>query len=143
LILKTEIFWEKTVWFKHIIMDITEDWTDPRFKKPSETSNVKHGNCPIWATKEWINEQHQFEYDIARQWEISQTGHFKVLSTHLNPYNDYRYEGQMINPYNIHLMNGLWVCGGTDVKANFVGATLVSNPGRGSDRRSKVFSMDF
>lgn len=141
-ILKAEISWEKTIWFKHIIMEITDNWLDPRFKKPVDTSNVKHGNCPIWATKEWINEQHKFEWDIARRWEISQSGHFKVLSTHLNPYNDKRYQGQIVMPYDIHLMDGLWVCGGDDVKVNFVGATLVSNPGRGLERRSQIFTMN-
>lgn len=142
LILKTQIEWEKTPWFKNIIMDITSDYSDPRFKKPKETSNVKHGTCPIWATREWVNEQHENEWNIVRKWERFNSGHFKVLSTHLNPYNDYRYEGQSVIPYNIHLMGGLWVCGGTDVKVNFVGATLISNPGRGLDRRSKVIVMD-
>jgi hypothetical protein len=141
-IIKTYIDWKQTIWFKNIIADITADYNDSRFHKPTETSNVPHGTCPIWATIEWVNQKHEEEWNKARTWEVSKCEHMKVLCTHLNPIKDKRYEGQLVQPYNIHLQNGLWTSGGDRFEANYVGAKFISNPGRGSEIRSKVFVMD-
>lgn len=141
-IVKTHIDWQQTIWFKNIIADTTLDHTDVRFLKPTLTSDVKHGICPIWATQEWVNKKHQEEWNIARVWENNNSGHLKVLCTHINPIKDARCKDQLVQPYNIHLQNGLWISGGDSFQANYVGAKFVSNPGRGSEVRSKVFVMN-
>lgn len=133
--------WEDTVWFRNYISHIEFD-TEKLPYKPNETSNVKHGGCPIWATKEWINKNYDAMLDKIRVWENDKTG-YKILVTHINQYNDSRITKQKISPYRIHLNNMAWVTSNAQVgNVNFMGAKLLTNPGRGTDCRSKIFIVD-
>ena len=133
--------WEDIHWYKHYVAGITYN-VDEYLEKPKDTSHVSHGAMPIWATKEWINDHHTRVENLVRKWETDVTG-FKILVTHINPYKDSRFKNQSVSPYRIHLLNMLWVAADTPVdNVNFLGAKLVSNPGRGSIARSKIVEVD-
>lgn len=129
--------WQETHWFKHYMLDVT---ADDEFKL-SETSNVRHGPAPIWATKESINAHHDLELQKVKDWELTQTS-YKILVTHVNPLKDIRTGNQVVSPYLVHLNDMLWITSNTKVSAKFLGAKLVSNPGRGHMARSVVFNID-
>lgn len=143
-ILKVNVPWEQTAWFKDYSMDVGYDLPESHsnaWKKPPGTSDVRHGLFPIWATKEWVNQEHQREYWLAKNWEEKVTC-LKILVTHINPYKDSRCEGLQTIPYNIHLDQGLWI--GSNKENNgslMLGAGLYSNPGRGRDKRQKVITV--
>jgi hypothetical protein len=133
--------WEDTYWYKHYVSGITYN-VDEYVEKPNNTSHVSHGSMPIWATQEWVNSNHTRVENLLRHWEADITG-FKILVTHINPYNDSRFFNQSVRPYRIHLLDMLWVTSNNVVEnINFLGAKLVSNPGRGSVARSKVVEVD-
>jgi hypothetical protein len=146
-IYECSIPWTDTVWHRDHMMNILDDVPLDKFSngdwgRPRTSSPVNHGWHPIWATKEWINEQHKKEWDLVRNWEVYGKG-YKILVTHFNPYKDSRYEGQKTGAYNIHLNQGLWI--GADTECNgvkFVGGRLYSNPGRGPLARQKVITID-
>jgi hypothetical protein len=130
--------WENTWYYKHISMGITTDYHHPLFKKPAGTSEVDHGHIPLMATVDYVNTQHENETNLIKKWELTPT-HKKVLVTHINPYADERNYNLKINPHLIHLNEGLWVTGNTAVsKVNFLGAKLISNPGKGLQPRSHI-----
>lgn len=137
--------WEETIWFKNYVMDIVQDTktlTQGYWKKPETTSDVNHGYGCVFASKEWINAQHEKEWKLVQDWEIKETG-LKILVTHINPHNDTRFHGQIVSPYKIHLKDGIWV--GSNTPSNgtlFLGANLYSNPGRGMLARQKVISVN-
>lgn len=137
--------WEDTVWYKNVIMDVTTDITDPRVILPNDTSRVCHGDIPIWATQQYINEQNEKDFKKIREWELTydENSGFKVLVTHMNPVKDSRCTGQVVDFFNIHLDKGLWI--GSDTYVNnlmYLGAKFVSNPGRGEKARSLVITAD-
>lgn len=137
--------WEETIWFKNIVSEVTRDFNDPRAIIPKETSKVSHGDLAIWATQEWMNEQNEIEYKKIRDWELTYDDNsgYKILITHINPIKDSRCKNQVVDFFNIHLNEGLWI--GSDTKvANvmYVGAKFVSNPGRGEEARSLVIEAD-
>ncbi len=140
---KCHIDWKDSVWYKDYAMDVIYDFDSRNISdKPKETSNVEHGQIPIFATIDWINQQHEKEWLHVKKWEINPTC-YKVLVTHINPYIDTRYEGLEVSPYLIHLNNGLWVGSNTVCEGiNFLGSELYSNPGRGSAARSKIIEID-
>lgn len=130
--------WEDSWYHTHVSSGLTTDINHPLFKKPKDTSNVDHGLIPLMATVDFINEQHAIETEIIRKWEINPT-HPKILVSHINPYKDTRNQNLTVNPHLIHLKDGLWVTANTKVEnINFLGARLVSNPGRGLEPRSHV-----
>lgn len=132
-----EGLWEETHWYKHYATRVTYD-VQEYSEKPKNTSNVGHGALPVWATKDWINDNHRRIENLVKKWEIEVTG-FKILVTHLNPFNDNRFKNQQVSPYRIHLSNMLWVAAGSPTgNVNFLGAKLISNPGRGAEARNKV-----
>lgn len=140
-ILSYEGDWEDTYWFQNYISDVQQDTVDFLYK-PKETSNVQHGMLPIFATKEWINDQYEFTEKLLKKWENEVTG-YKILITHINPYSDTRTINQKVSCYKIHLNNMAWVTSNTLVdNVQFLGAKLISNPGRGIVARSKVFVLD-
>ena len=135
--------WADTIWHKNYVSDVINA-VDPTIypNKPKDTSLVNHGILPIWATIDWVNQQHTLEETLIRKWELSlkTSG---ILVTHINPYKDERCMNQTVGPYQIHLNNGLWVTSNTIVEnVKFLGAKLVSNPGRGSIARSKIVHID-
>jgi hypothetical protein len=134
--------WEETIWHKTYTMDILYEFPESGpWHKPNETSNVRHGYCPVFATKDWINKQHAKEWIIARNWEVKVTC-LKILVTHINPYKDTRCAGQKVAPYLIHLHNGIWIGSNTECNdVSFLGGRLYSNPGRGSQARHKVITV--
>lgn len=142
LIRSHSIPWEDTIWYKTYTMDIIYEFPESgAWHKPAGTSNVRHGYCPVFATKDWINKKHHEEWLIAQKWEIEVTC-LKILVTHLNPFRDSRYEGQKVSPYSIHLQEGIWI--GSDTPCNdimFLGGRLFSNPGRGPDTRQKIITV--
>ncbi len=140
---KCNIDWENTVWYKDHVMDVIY-WFDSRniSDKPKETSDVAHGGVPIFATIDWINQQHEKEWLDVKKWEITPTC-YKILITHINPFKDTRCYGLDVSPYLIHLYNGLWISSNTVCEGiNFLGGDLYSNPGRGSVARSKIVEID-
>lgn len=141
-IVSSSIAWEDTVWFKNYSMGILDDFPEHGdWAKPANASPVVHGYSPIFATKDWINEQHQKEYELVKKWEIEETG-LKILVTHINPYEDSRCQGQSVTPYKIHLKDGLWISSNTECDGLlFLGANLYSNPGRGSVPRGKIITV--
>jgi hypothetical protein len=133
--------WKDVYWYKHYVSHITYDVRE-YIEKPKDTSYVSHGSMPIWATQDWINKNHYRVWDILRKWERD-INHFKILITHINPYNDDRFKNQNVRPYKIHLPNMLWATAKTPVSnVNFLGANLSSNPGRGLLARSKIVEVD-
>lgn len=133
--------WEDTCWFRNYIVHIEHNSTDFIYK-PKETSSVRHGGVPIFATKDWINSNYEEVLNKLRNWE-NNVNTFKLLVTHINPYNDIRLEGQKFWPYKIHLKDMAWVTSNTQVSnVNFLGAKLLSNPGRGSISRNKIFTIN-
>ncbi len=133
--------WRDIYWYKHYVAGITYR-VEEYLEKPKETSNVSHGSMPVWASKEWINDNHIRVENLLRKWEADITG-YKILVTHINPYNDPRFANQSVRPYRIHLLDMLWVTANTPVdNINYLGAKLISNPGRGSKARGKVFEVD-
>lgn len=136
------IDWNKTIWNRRYVQEMFDDYNRENPYKPSDTSNVRHGMIPVFASKEYINKKHDIEYNIVKTWELQVTC-YKILVTHINPYKDSRYEGQIVSPYKIHLNNGLWVGSDTACEGvKFLGANLYANPGRGSLIRSKIVSIN-
>jgi hypothetical protein len=134
--------WEEHFWWKYIITDVTYHHLDSRIYKPETTSNVPHGCMPVWATKDWVNQQHELELTKIRKWELTPS-HYKILVTHINPYKDARCERQITSPYLIHLNNMLWVSSNTKQEhVIFLGARLVTNPGRGELARRHVVTVN-
>lgn len=136
------IDWNETVWAKKYPMKIESNDNWNNIYKPKEVSNVKLGEIGIFATKDWINEEHEKEWLIVKKWEIAQT-EYKILITHINPYKDSRCENQSVAPYNIHLDKGIWIS--SNVKNNgllLLGGRLYSNPGRGLEARSNVIRIN-
>ena len=132
------INWQDTFYFRNIIAEVTYNHHDERIILPPNSSDVCHGNFPIWATMDWVNQQHKIETDYIRNWELRPT-HYKILVTHLNPYKDSRNDGLIVSPHKIHLNEGLWVTSQSKIESLlFLGARLVSNPGRGVLPRSHV-----
>lgn len=137
-----------------------DDWEDTWFYR-----NVSQGQIPVynldsdilpgtdlklfgdmdkWASKEFIEQKYTEQLDMIRDWETKQIAnkHYGILVTHLSPYKDTRLEGLSYTGYNIHLHNRIWATTHIKEKVNYVGADLVSNPGRGSGPRGKVFEVD-
>ena len=57
--------------------------------------------------------------------------------------NDSRLVNMKTSPYLIHLNKMTWITAHDRIKnVNFLGAKLYSNPGRGSDRRSEIITVD-
>lgn len=140
-IVKSMIDWETTWYHRHICMDVTRDYKHVSFKKPAETSDVSHGEIPIFASMEFINKQNENETSLIRNWEVSSV-HSKILVTHINPYNDERNYGLKVRPHLIHLDYSLWVTSNTKVSdVRFSGANLISNPGRGIEQRSNIIEF--
>lgn len=138
---ESNIDWNETFYYRNIIADRTYNHNDSRLILPKETSDVCHGNYPIWATIDWINTRHKLETDYMRNWENTKT-HYKILVTHLNPYNDTRNKGLTVSPHRIHLNEGLWVTSQNRIEnLLFLGARLVANPGRGELPRSHVIEI--
>lgn len=141
---KYDIPWEETIWYRDYVMEIKDDFPKEKkddWSRPADTSDVNHGLYPVFATKDWINEQHLKEWKLVKNWEIN-IKHSKILVTHINPYKDSRCQGQTVSPYKIHLENGIWI--GSDTfcdKVQFLGSRLYSNPGRGSKARQHVISV--
>ena len=139
--------WTDTVWYKDHLMDILDDFPKDRYAdgdwgRPKNTSPVNHGWYPIFASKEWINQQHEKELKLVRNWEVYGTG-LKILVTHFNPYKDNRYHGQEVSPYLIHLKNKYWISANQEYDGiSFLGGKLYSNPGRGPLARQKVITID-
>ena len=139
------------------IVDYEGDWEDtwfycnicegqiPVYKLDSdilpETDIKIFGDIDKWATEEFINQKFIEQEHMIRRWETS-LQHYGILVTHLSPYKDPRLEGMSYTGYNIHLHNRVWATTNQNLKVNYVGADLVSNPGRGSGSRRKVLEVD-
>jgi hypothetical protein len=110
--------------------------------KPKETSYVSFGSIPVWPTPEWINEKYEEINQRVKRWELN-LQHYGILVTHLNPMNDSRLVNMKTSPYLIHLNKLAWITAHDRIKnVNFLGAKLYSNPGRGSDRRAEIITLD-
>lgn len=135
---KLEVAWEETIWFKEYISHISDD--------PSlilhNHEGLYHGSVPVFATKDWINEQHDKEWHMIKKWELVPAAK-KILITHINPLKDTRCIGQITSSFNIHLDNGVWLTSNFRVNnVKYVGSRLFSNPGRGSEARANVIVID-
>ena len=131
--------WSDSYWYKNFVAEVT---TDASKFAPKDVLDTHCGRIPVFADAAWINEQHDTEYQMVKKWEINETS-YKILVTQINPYRDYRTVNQKVTGYNIHLHNMLWVTTGEMQNSiNYVGAKLISNPGRGNLPRGKVFTID-
>lgn len=134
--------WQDSYWYRYYCVETAiknnEDWLE----KPKDSSFVPHGPVPTWASQEWVNNKFEEMQTKIRKWELN-LKHFGILVTHLNPYNDPRFENCSVSPFLIHLNKGLWVTAKTKVNnINYLGAKLYSNPGRGESARSQVIEVD-
>lgn len=139
---RCNIDWKNTWFYKNIVTTCIMGTEDDYFaeNKPKETSYVNHF-LPKWATKEWVNKMHDEENQKVKTWELNKTA-YKLLISHFNPYNDSRFTGLDVSPYLIHLDKGLWVTSNSKVESvKFLGARLVSNPGRGTLARSHIVTV--
>lgn len=128
--------WKETRWARFYVKEILDDH-DPEGKwyKPLETSRVRHGHIPDFATIDWINDKHKKECAKVKSWELTPSYH-KLLVTHISPYNDVRCNNQNTSPYLIHLERGTWITSNVDLRGvNFLGSRLYGNPGRGDRQR--------
>tara|TARA_R100000951_G_scaffold54485_1_gene45819 strand:- start:635 stop:1453 length:819 start_codon:yes stop_codon:yes gene_type:complete len=102
------------------------------------------GDIDKWASEEFIKQKYTEQHNMIRDWETKQIAdkYYGILVTHISPYNDVRLEGISYTGYNIHLHNRIWATTHINKKVNYVGADLVSNPGRGSGPRGKVLEVD-
>lgn len=135
--------WEDTYWYRNFCVQFEhKENVDSWPEKPKETSFVSHGVIPIWATQSWVNAKFEEMETKVRKWELG-LKNFGILVTHINPYNDPRFQNCTVSPFLIHLNRGLWVTAKTRVNnINYLGAKLYSNPGRGSFARSQVIEVD-
>ena len=142
------------------IVDYEGDWEDtwfycnicegqiPVYKLDSdilpETDIKIFGDIDKWATEEFIKQKYTEQHNMIRDWETKQIAdkYYGILVTHISPYKDPRLEGMSYTGYNIHLHNRVWATTNQNLKVNYVGADLVSNPGRGSGSRRKVLEVD-
>lgn len=140
---QVKIPWEDTIWHHYYYKDIVFD-DRPHNKNyefiPKETSNVNHGYIHITADIEWVNQMHKLEWKKAQDFELSDTGNYKIYVTHFNPYKDTRFTDYECSSYNIHLDKTVyWLSGNTEMNGiTYLGGKLYSNPGRGRDARNKV-----
>ncbi len=133
--------WEDTFWYKNHCKDIVYGLDQIEDHIPKNTSRVLHGAIPIFVTVEDINKLHEKEWKIAQSWEIKPSV-IKILVTHINPFIDSRCNNCKVSPYNIHLQTGYWVGSDTEVSnVGFLGGKLYSNPGRGTEARSRIFKI--
>jgi len=109
-----------------------------------ETDLKIFGDIDKWATEEFIKQKYTEQHNMIRDWETKQLAdkYYGILVTHISPYNDTRLEDISYTGYNIHLHNRIWATTHINKKVNYVGADLVSNPGRGSGPRGKVLEVD-
>jgi hypothetical protein len=140
-----DVDWTQTIWYRDYVMDVKNDFPKEKqadWSRPEGTSDVEHGFYPVFATKDWINKQHEIEWKLVKNWEINITC-LKILVTHLNPYKDSRYIGQTTSPYKIHLEHGIWIASDTPCDGiQFLGSRLYSNPGRGTDARQHIITVN-
>jgi len=142
---KVLIPWNETVWAKNYNGKVcSPDDPEARKKYPIGTSNVSHGHISLPIDISYINKLHEDEWLKIKNWEGENNGSYKVLITHLNPYNDSRFVGQEISPYLIHLdKSSLWLASNTACNGvQFLGGKLHSNPGRGITPRNQVIVID-
>ena len=129
-----------TAWHKYVHVDTIYEMQKTE-DKPEGTSYVQHGAWPIFAKPDDINRLHEEESQKVRKWETTYTV-TKILITHICPYQDPRFQGQTVSAYNIHLDKGYWIGSGVPISSvNFLGARLYSNPGRGTEARSRLFNV--
>ena len=142
---EVSIPWKQTNWAKNYNGRICPP-DDPEGKKylPRGTSNVSHGHITLPCDINYINDLHHKEWLKVKEWELKDNSAYKILITHINPYNDNRLIGQETSPYLIHLdKTALWLSSNTicnDIQ--FLGGKLYSNPGRGTAHRNQVIVMN-
>lgn len=144
-ITKVKVPWKQTVWAKyHSGKVINPQDLEAKQYYPKGTSNVCHGTITLPVDIDHINYLHDQEWKKVKTWEITNNGAYKILITHINPYNDTRLVDQEINPYLIHLdKTALWLtsnnyCNGVQ----FLGGKLYANPGRGIDQRNQIIEVN-
>ena len=126
--------WKDTRWARYYIMDyyhfLDKDPTGKWFK-PEGTSSVDHGHIPIFSTLKWINEQNELERQKIQKW-LSEKEHKKLLITHVNPYYDTRFTGQIQSSYPLDFTDVVWITSSTECERDIIyqNARLYSNPGR-------------
>ena len=135
--------WEDTYWYKnYCIVGEYIHKLDKWGIWPKEADIVKQGIIPLWFTKDFMRKLYEEQELNIKRWETS-LEHYGILVTHINPYQDYRTEGCVVSPYQIHMKNKLWVTTGELTKSiNFLGGKLYSNPGRGPIARSNIIQVD-
>lgn len=134
--------WEDYIWYRNIIVKGIDDPRDPEITLPKGTTLCNHGSMPVWASQQWINEQNAIEFNLIRDWELNVREGSKILLTHINPIQDSRTTNQVVEFFNIHLHNGVWIGSNTYINNTlYLGARFYSNPGRGETARSLVITV--
>lgn len=134
--------WEESFWYKNISFGYTEDHS---LFRPPGSADVYHGKFPAKITVEEINQRHNEEEKIVRDWELNfdKDSGYKILVTALSPVQDPFCKGLNYIMYpNFHLHNRLWITSGVKSSGSIVrGAKLFSNPGRGPKARQQLVTV--
>lgn len=113
--------------------------------RPKNADDVYHGEFPILPTAKLSNYSHDIEEQFAKKWELTynETSGKKLLVTHMSPLLEPMLDGFGYSIYTgIHLDGGVWITAHKSWnKAVYLGARLLSNPGRGAEARSRVFEV--
>jgi hypothetical protein len=133
--------WEDSVWYKTVSFGTT---TDHSLFRPAGAAEVWHGSMSTRVTVEEINQRHNEEQKIIRDWELDydENSGYKILITAISPIRDPRCEGLSYIMYpEFHLYQRLWITGGIRFSGAIVrGANLVSNPGSGFTARQHLIT---
>lgn len=131
--------WEDSTWYKTISFGTT---TDHSLFRPAGAAEVWHGPFATRVTIEEINQRHDQEQEIIRNWELDydENSGYKILITSISPIQDPRCTGLRYVMYpEFHLYQRLWITSGVKSSGAIVrGAKLVSNPGSGSLTRQQL-----
>lgn len=126
--------WRNNKWYRFAYHGITHD---QNYFKPKMAADVYHGWSPIWSTPELCREDHAKEVEVIQSWlSKKREGSTQLLVSALGP-NSKEYLGDI--PYTMYqgTRPDYWIAGGDENTESYV----LSNPGRGSLARSKVFTV--
>ena len=131
---KDDATWRNNKWYRFAYHGITHDQNQ---FKPKMASDVYHGWSPIWSTPELCRADHDREVEIISTWVAEKKeDSTQILVSALGP-NCKEYLGEV--PYKMYdtVRPDYWVAGGEGSTETYI----LSNSGRGSLARSKVFSV--
>ena len=126
--------WRSNRWYKFAYHGITHD---QKYFKPKMAADVYHGWSPIWSTPELCRKDHDREVEVISHWiENKEEDSTQILVSALGP-KCKEYLGDTRYRMYDSVKPDYWVTGGGDSTESYI----LSNPGRGSLARNKVFTI--